>query len=295
MIGASTSFYGYYGESIEKKIKKLINIFEESNIRPYIQIGAGKNNTEYSKLVKKLNIYKENYRAVFTIHQSIWLPHDDFYINIASSSNQVRKSSIKCIVKNIDFARDIGIRNISFHGGYAADKLSQEREFEPLDSQNNISYEEAYSNSTNSLNILKDYAGTDIQLSIENFNYRPEKRYLYSQVNDFDKLPKEIGVILNIGHLYYTEKKLNTNNYINEMINSLRNRIHEMHINDNDGSEDLHKLIGEGDIPIKNILKQVSKNRDMPHLIIEAHKNRHKYSDNDLSRNILELDRISKF
>ena len=51
------------------------------------------------------------------------------------------------------------------------------------------------------------------------------------------------------------------------MINSLRNRIHEMHINDNDGSEDLHKLIGEGDIPIKNILKQVSKNRDTPHLI----------------------------
>ena len=54
MIGASTSFYGYYGESIEEKIKKLIDIFEESNIRPYIQIGAGKNNTEYSKLVKKI-------------------------------------------------------------------------------------------------------------------------------------------------------------------------------------------------------------------------------------------------
>ena len=294
MIGASTSFYGYYGKTIEEKVKKLINIFKGANIQPYIQIGAGKNNTEYNKLVKKLNAYRNNDQVVFTIHQSIWLPSDDFYINIASSDKQVKESSINCIKKNIDFARDIDIRNISFHGGYATDRLSQAHEFAPLDSHNSITYEEAYNNSINSLEILKDYAGKEIKLSIENFNYRPERRYLYSQVNDFEKLPKDIGVILNIGHLYYTEKKLKINSYTDEMINSVRDRIHEMHINDNDGTEDLHKLVGKGDIPIRDIIKKVSKGRDTPHLIIEAHKSRHEYSDNDLIENILELNRIAK-
>ena len=139
-------------------------------------------------------------------------------------------------------------------------------------------------------NIVKDTS----LISIENFNYRPERRYLYSQVNDFEKLPKDIGVNLNIGHLYYTEKKLKINSYTDEMIDSVRNRIHEMHINDNDGTEALHKLVGKGDIPIRDIIKKVSKGRDTPHLIIEAHKSRHEYSDNDLIENILELNRISK-
>ena len=294
MIGASTSYYGYHGESIEGKVKKLIDIFASCNMQPYIQIGAGKNNTEYSKLVGILNKYRKENQVIFTIHQSIWLPSDDFYINIASSDRQIREDSIKCIQKNIEFARDIGVRDISFHGGYATDKLSQEYEFAPLDSQNSISYEEAYDNSIDSLNKLKRIANNDIKLSIENFNFRPERRYLFSRVGDFDRLPEGIGVILNIGHLYYTQKKLEQDNYINEMINALNDRVNEIHINDNDGSEDLHKLVGDGKIPIKEILEQIVKNRNIPHLIIEAHRNRHNYSDNDLANNILKLREIAK-
>ena len=67
-----------------------------------------------------------------------------------------------------------------------------------------------------------------------------------------------------------------------------------MHLNDNDGTEDLHMLIGDGNIPIKEIIKHVSQDKEMPHLIIEAHKTRHKYSDNDLKNNIIKLKNIVK-
>ena len=70
------------------------------------------------------------------------------------------------------------------------------------------------------------------------------------------------------------------------MINALSDRVNEIHINDNDGSEDLHKLVGDGKIPIKEILGLIVKNRNIPHLIIEAHRNRLNYSDNDLANNI---------
>ena len=132
----------------------------------------------------------------------------------------------------------------------------------------------------------------DVKLSIENFNFRPERRYLFSRVEDFDKIPDEIGVIMNIGHLYYTKMKLKQDDYINVMINALADKVNEVHINDNDGSEDLHKLVGKGDIPIKEILLQIKEKRALPHLIIEAHKKRHNYSDEDLMNNILKLREI---
>ena len=245
MIGASTSYYGYHGESIENKVKKLIDVFTRCEMQPYIQIGAGKNNTEYNELVSILNNYRDESEVVYTIHQSIWLPSDDFYINIASSNEQVKKNSIDCIEKNIEFAKDIGVKNISFHGGYATNILSQKQEFAPLDSQDSISYEEAYNNSIDSLNRLIDIANGDVKLSIENFNFRPERRYLFSRVEDFDKIPDEIGVIMNIGHLYYTKMKLKQDDYITVMINALMDKVNEVHINDNDGSEDLHKLVGK--------------------------------------------------
>ena len=292
MIGASTSYYGYHGESIENKVKKLIDVFTRCEMQPYIQIGAGKNNTEYNELVSILNNYRDESEVIYTIHQSIWLPSDDFYINIASSNEQVKKNSIDCIEKNIEFAKDIGVKNISFHGGYATNILSQKQEFAPLDSQDNISYEEAYNNSIDSLNRLIDIANGDVKLSIENFNFRPERRYLFSRVEDFDKIPDKIGVIMNIGHLYYTKMKLKQDDYINVMIKALADKVNEVHINDNDGSEDLHKLVGKGDIPIKEILLQIKEKRDLPHLIIEAHKKRHNYSEEDLMNNILKLREI---
>tara|TARA_B100000029_G_scaffold230656_1_gene228126 strand:- start:48519 stop:49406 length:888 start_codon:yes stop_codon:yes gene_type:complete len=294
MIGASTSYYGYHGESIENKVKKLIDIFVKCEMKPYIQIGAGKNNIEYNELVNILNDYRDKNEVIYTIHQSIWLPSDDFYINIASSDEQIREKSINCIEKNIEFARDIGVKNISFHGGYATNTLSQKQEFAPLDSQDSISYEEAYNNSIDSLNRLIEIANGDVKLSIENFNFRPERRYLFSRVEDFDRIPDKIGVIMNIGHLYYTKMRLKQEDYITKMIDALTDKVNEIHINDNDGSEDLHKLVGKGDIPIREILKLIKEKRDLPHLIIEAHKQRHSYSDDDLINNILELREIAR-
>ena len=99
---------------------------------------------------------------------------------------------------------------------------------------------------------------------------------------------------MNIGHLYYTKMKLKQDDYITVMIKTLADKVNEVHINDNDGSEDLHKLVGKGDIPIKEILLQIKEKINLPHLIIEAHKKRHNYSDEDLMNNILELREIAR-
>ena len=65
MIGASTSFYGYGDKSIEIKIKRLIDIFSECGMIPYIQIGAGKSDMKYDELIKTLNRYRKNSGVIY--------------------------------------------------------------------------------------------------------------------------------------------------------------------------------------------------------------------------------------
>lgn len=293
MIGISTIFYGFKNRNIVNKVEKLVAIFNDVELRPLIQIGASYPEDDFAGIVSKLSELKKSYDIKYTIHQSIWLPSPDFFINIASSNKEIRDDSITTLEKSVDFGTEIGAENLSFHGGYAADNLFQDKEFEPLKIKSNMSFEKAYENSIHSLNKLIDYSNNNIQLSIENFNHRPERGYLYSMPKDFLNIPSKIGVILNTGHLHYNQNKLQEINYIDKMLDVLKNRIYEIHINDNDGSEDQHKLVGYGNVPIKYILSNLKSENIFPDLIIECHKERHGYTDKDLHNNLLLLNEIS--
>lgn len=290
MIGISTIFYGFKNKNIIDKVEKLVNIFNNVKLRPLVQIGASYPEDDFSGTVSKLLELKKSYNIKYALHQSIWLPNPDFFINIASSNKEIQDNSITTLKKSIDFGIEIGAENLSFHGGYAADNLVQNKEFEPLNVESGMSFEKAYENSINSLNRLTDYSNSNIRLSIENFNYRPERGYLYSMPEDFLNIPEKIGIILNTGHLHYNQNKLKDNEYIDKMLEVLKNRIYEIHINDNDGSEDQHKLVEYGNVPIKYILNDFKSNNIFPDLIIECHKERHGYTDKDLQDNLLLLN-----
>ena len=77
--------------------------------------------------------------------------------------------------RSIDFARDIEAKRLSFHAGYATNTVTQEEEFLPVTPSKLIPLGVAYRNSIASIEELLDYAGDDVQLSVENFNYRPER------------------------------------------------------------------------------------------------------------------------
>lgn len=294
MIGVSTIFFGYLGMAIDKKVKRIIDIFAKAQKQPFVQIGASRPGMPYDEVVNALQRFRRETGVEYSIHQSIWLPSDDFYLNIASSNDHIRRTSIDSLKKSIDFARRIESQNVSFHAGYATDRLTQVNEFQPLDPVDEIPYDNAYNNSVASLNELIDYANGEIRLSIENFNHRPERRYMFSLPEDFAHLPKNVGVIANVGHLFYTEQLLKNSSYVKNMIEAFKSRVMEMHLNDNDGSEDQHMLVGHGKIPVEEMVKLTSINGRVPKLIIESHKSRHSYSDTDLVENIKTMHDMSE-
>lgn len=293
MIGVSTIFYGYRGDSIVKKVRRIAEIFEKIGYPPFVQIGASEPKAGYKEVVKGANELKASYGIKYSIHQSIWLPSSDFYINLASSNQEIREKSVLALKKTIDFARDIGAKCISFHAGYATNTATQEDEFQPVTPSDLIPPKIAYRNSLLSIEELLDYANNDIQQSIENFNYRPERGYLFSLPEDFAILPKRIGVILNAGHVYYCQIKLKDPNYQRKLTDAIKGRVFEMHVNDNDGSEDHHMLVGYGKVPLRSILDDVLRHQEVPDLIIESHKKRHNYTDDDLKNNIALVAKLA--
>lgn len=298
MVGVSTIFYGYGGMPIDKKVERIIDAFRRASVEPFVQIGASRPGGRYEDVVRELLRLAKEHDVRYSIHQSIWLPSDDFFLNLASSNIEIRKASVESLKKSIDFAKSIGAGDVSFHAGYGAEKVSQEEEFEPLNPSGDTPYESAYSNSISSIYELIDYAGNDVHLGIENFNHRPERRYLFSLVENFSLLPKKIGVILNTGHLFYTGRRIGDSSYTRVMIEALRGRVREMHLNDNDGTEDQHMLVGYGKVPVEEMVGLVSSGRSVPRLIIECHKSRHNYPDQELVANIRLVsamrDRISR-
>lgn len=91
MIGVITTFYGYKGESIVEKVKNLIGVFESISFKPFIQLFSAPENNNFDNIVYQLNQLKERHQTEYSVHQSIWLPSSDFYLNLGSSDLKIKK------------------------------------------------------------------------------------------------------------------------------------------------------------------------------------------------------------
>lgn len=293
MIGIQTTFYGYKGGVIEK-VKKLIDVFESIHMPPYIQIGPSPADEGFETIVSELNVLKDEHGVQYSVHQSIWLPSPDFFLNLGSSDEAVKKGTLNSFKKSIDFAREIGAKNVSFHGGCAANKVTQDEALEPLTTLDAIPYEEAYSNVKESLKKLLKYTKGDVKLSIENLNHRPERKYLFSKPEDFRQLPPGINVLFDTGHAYFSGTRLRDSSYIERMIEIVGGKITEIHASDNDGSEDQHKLVGLGSVPFSEIFELIANKQKLPPVIIEAAQTKHRYSEGDLKRSIKSLAQLTE-
>jgi sugar phosphate isomerase/epimerase len=112
---------------------------------------------------------------------------------------------------------------------------------------------------------------------------------LFSSPDDFRLLPKGAGVLFDVGHAYFSQIRLRDDSYIQKLVDATAGRITEVHISDNDGTEDQHMLPGRGKVPIEEILELIAEKQNLPPLIIEASRKIHGYSEDDLKKCIIEL------
>ncbi len=291
MIGVQTTFYGFKGDVVGKA-KRLVALFESLGVTPFVQIGPSEVKGDFETVVSELNSLRDKHGVEYSVHQSIWLPSPEFFINLGSSDAEVKKESVASLEKSIDLARRIGARNVSFHAGYAANTMTQEKEFEPLTLADGIPYEEAYSNVNDCLKKLQRHAKKDVKISVENLNYRPASRYLFSSPADFKKIPTEVGVLFDTAHAYFSGFAAKDPAYVKKLVVLVGGKISEIHASDNDGSEDQHKLPGHGKVPFQEMLGLIAKAQELPPVIVEATQAKNGYTEVDLMKCVKYLEKL---
>ena len=175
--------------------------------------------------------------------------HGAFYdINISSYDPLIRDASDYRVKQSIDIAEQLGVRGVVFHTNYLSDFKS-----------------EAYRSSWVESNILywtdlcKKHPGVEVYL--ENmFDESPE---LLSKVANEMRYVRNFGVCLDLAHAFLSAVP------VYDWITALSREVRHIHINDNDGLQDLHLPVGSGAMDW-SVLSDSNLLRNDPSVLIEV-------------------------
>jgi len=198
-------------------------------------------------------IYREEIKdALSTTDIAVQLHSPLNDINIASINPDMRKASVKEIKKSMKLASMIGAEIVTVHPGL----------YSPL----SVYWDGVIELSKGSLRELKEYAEElGVTLAVENL---PEMWLtLCSTAEDTSDMLDELDIefCLDVGHAY-------TSGELDDFLNLSPVNVH---LHDNIGEDDVHLMLGEGEIDFKRALKGlkdyegnfVIEGRDMNELI----------------------------
>ena len=234
---------GYYKNTSPFEV---YNRFIDHNIN-LIEFSGGKYIND--RKLQRLKFLK-NKKTKIRIHNYFPVPKSKFVINLASSDKVILKKSIFQLKKSILLAKKLDNEYFSFHAGFRIDPKPKYlgRKLKKIKL---VEKKEAESIFFKSLRILNNFAKKNkVKLLIEN-NVISKKNFKIFKGNPllltspdeilkfFKKLPKEIGFLLDVGHLKVSAKTENFNLHI--AMNKLRKIVKGYHLSENNGLEDQNK------------------------------------------------------
>jgi len=192
-----------------------------------------------------------------SIHAPIW------DINIASHITNFRRESVNQVKWSMDLARKLGSRLITLHPGHMP----------PYPFIPSLR-EKGKRNFLESLHILVDYSlETGVLIGLENIPINISYCFTLEDLLEYVTNFENVNVTLDIAHAYIVSKYLELQdptrsaippeNRIAETIKKLGKRLINIHLHDNDGTFDAHKIPGEGKInfkPVMDVLKKTNYN-----------------------------------
>lgn len=177
-------------------------------------------------------------------------------VNVAWTNSRIRQESLSQIKEAIEFTYDVGAELLTIHPGW----------------KDLFGYrypDEAYTLAIEGHRELAEAASDyGIRIGIENmppfwlsFGVDPEEIKAMIQAVNRDNL----GLTLDVGHANILGV-----NAIDEFITTLNEKILLIHIHDNDGKRDQHKVIGEGTIDFHKVISSLIQGGINAPLCIES-------------------------
>ena len=178
----------------------------------------------------------KNAMGCYDLTYSLHTPISD--ANIASLSDRMRESSVLEMIANVELASALGIGTITVHPGLESMSVPGMKE-------------KSMENAKRSLRIL-DRTATEygVTLAIENMPRFPPM--LGKTAEELKELIDGTGlsICFDVGHAH-------TNNQIEEMISTFKDRMANIHVHDNNGESDEHLTVGDGTVDFPGTMKSL--------------------------------------
>jgi len=174
--------------------------------------------------VKVLNEFAASFPLKYTVHGPI------LDINIASSNSKLRSCALKLILESMDRAHDIGAELYVIHPGLRT----------PLE---NLVPGVNTSLNSYSLGKIVEY-GERIGMKVAVENMPGNTPCLLQRADEFITLFEEglpLYVTLDVGHA-------NTTSQLGDFLSKLNDKLIHLHLHDNYGKDDEHRVIGDGTV-----------------------------------------------
>ena len=239
MIYISTG--GFQSLTPQAVIKK----FNKQGIKS-IELSGGK----YTNLKKIFKFIKKRNEINFSLHNYFPVPKNKFVINLSSFNKKIYNKTRLNIQKSINLSSKLNSRYFGFHAGFLFDPNIKDlgKKFSNTKLQNRKKTIEMFLKRVNLL--AKEAKKKNVKILIENNVITRENFKKFKQdplllthpnemVNFFKKCNKNVGLLLDVGHLKVSAKTLGFNLF--KAHEKLKPYIKGYHLSDNDGLRDSNK------------------------------------------------------
>ena len=228
MIGVSST--RFCCDNLEESLIRISKEFDHWEI-----VSEGEH---YLPLVMgRLKAIAPSYNTKFSIHA----PISD--VNIASLSERIREASTLEIIAAIEHAIELNADTVTFHPGLKSIIVP---------GQESKTMEKA-KRSVRTIDRLMNEFG--IVAALENLPAMPSFGFMIGKTaSEMKQLVDgtDMKICFDIGHA-------NTVGQIDDIVDTLGDRIANIHIHDNNGNNDDHMTIGDGNIDFRSVLSKLSK------------------------------------
>ena len=229
------------------KILDQIKLFTRKKIYD-LELSGGKkiNKNDYRKLLE----FSKNNDINLRPHNYFPPPKKKFVINLASNDKKIVLSSLKQIKKSILLTRRMGGEYFSFHAGFRIDPNSKSLG-KKLGLYKLLDKSFALKIFKENLLIVNKFAKKNkIRILVENNVITKENLDLFKDnpllltnpkeiINFFKLIPKDIGLLLDVGHLKVSSRSENFN--LENAIKKLNRLTKGYHLSENNSFEDQNK------------------------------------------------------
>ena len=199
----------------------------------------------YAQLLDDLQYAKKEWGIQLLLHNYFPPPETDFVLNLASTNNKIHNLSLEHCKRAIDLSIQLGTGQFGFHAGFFIDIKVEEigKKLSPSDITDK---NEAFDRFCESHEVLKQFAGSDLKLYVENNvfsisnheSFKGTNPLMLTDLAGFEELKNRIdfNLLLDVAHLKVSCQTLDHN--FDNQLEVLFAHSDYIHVSDNDGTHD---------------------------------------------------------